>query len=217
MAATVVHLLRHGEVENPGRVLYGRLPNFHLSERGRLMADLVAEHFAAVELTHLRTSPLERTRETLAPIAATRSHLEVVVDERVIEAENVFEGLVFGPSAQALRDPRRWVHLRNPLRPSWGEPYRSVAARMRLAVLDAARDAGPGGQALIVTHQLPIWMTRRAAEGRRLVHDPRRRQCALASVTSLSVVDGEIVEVSYVEPAARLLAEIDPRHFSPGA
>lgn len=217
MTATVVHLLRHGEVENPTRVLYGRLPDFHLSARGREMARRLAEHFADVPLTHLRTSPLERTRETLEPIAATRPDLEIVVDPRVIEAENVFEGLAFAESPRGLADPRRWIHLRNPWRPSWGEPYVMIVARMREAIADAAAAAGEGGQALIVSHQLPIWMARSSVEGRRLAHDPRRRQCTLCSVTSFTVVQGRITGVSYAEPARDLLPVKASRRFTPGA
>ncbi|MDR1448630.1 MAG: histidine phosphatase family protein [Propionibacteriaceae bacterium] len=202
--AAVVHLLRHGEVDNPSHVLYGRLPGYHLSERGHAMAALAAAYFHDVPLTHLRCSPLERTRETLAPIAADRPDLPVAFDERLVEAANVFEGQVFGPRHEALRRPAAWKHLLNPLRPSWGEPYADIVVRMQAAVRDAAEAAGPGGQALVVSHQLPIWMARCAAEGRRLAHDPRRRQCALASVTTLTVADGVVIKVDYAEPAAGL-------------
>jgi broad specificity phosphatase PhoE len=201
----VVHLLRHGEVDNPEHILYGRLPGWHLSERGRQMAERVAAYLQDVPFTHVRCSPLERTQETLAPIMVTRPDLPVTLDDRVIEAANVFEGQVFGPKLVALRRPSAWRHLLNPLRPSWGEAYVDIVARMRAAVQDAAAEAGPGGQALIVSHQLPIWMARSDAEGRPLVHDPRRRQCSLASVTSLTVANGVVVEVQYAEPARDLL------------
>ncbi len=97
-----------------------------------------------------------------------------------------------------------WWHLRNPFRPSWGEPYPEVVARMRLAMRDAAEHAA-GHEAVIVSHQLPIWMARRDVEGRRLTHDPRHRECALASITSFTYLDGRIVSVTYSEPAADLL------------
>ncbi|NYI71502.1 broad specificity phosphatase PhoE [Naumannella cuiyingiana] len=214
----VVHLVRHGEVDNPDGVLYGRLPDYHLSGRGREMAERVAEHTADWPITHLRSSPLERAQETMAPIAALRPDLRVVTDDRVIEAANRLEGRVFSAGASALRDPRVWWHLRNPLRPSWGEAYRSIVARMRTAIRDAADAAGPGGQALIVSHQLPIWMARSAAEGRRLVHDPRRRETSLASITSFVLRDGRIAAVSYAEPAADLLpVKRSRRKFVAGA
>lgn len=218
MSQTIVHVLRHGEVENPDHVLYGLLPGYHLSERGRAMADLVAEYLADTPLTHLRCSPLERAQETMAPIAASRPDLPITIDERVIEARNVFAGRVFGAKNSALKDPRMWWHLRNPLRPSWGEPYASIVARMRATIADAATAAGPDGQALIVSHQLPIWMARSDAEGRRLAHDPRSRQCALASLTSFTLVEGHVVRVDYAEPAADLLpAKRASRKFAPGS
>src|SRR5687768_2690823 len=115
---TVVHLLRHGEVHNPGGVLYGRLPGFHLSELGLTMARRVAEHLSGEDITHVVSSPLERARETAAP-AATAFGLDVAIDDRLIEAGNVFEGKTFGVGDGSLRRPRLWIHLRNPLRPSW--------------------------------------------------------------------------------------------------
>lgn len=200
---TVVHVLRHGEVHNPGKVLYGRLPGFHLSTLGRAMAERVAEHLRAADLTHVVSSPLERAQETAAPAAAALG-LDVATDERLIEAGNVFEGKTFGVGDGSLRRPGHWVHLRNPLRPSWGEPYVEIAERM-LAAIGAARDAARGHQALAVSHQLPIWTARSFATGRRLWHDPRNRQCSLASLTSFTYEGDRLVSVSYEEPARDLL------------
>ena len=196
---TVVHLVRHGEVENPHRVLYGRRPGFHLSADGRVQAKAVADFLAGRDVTVLRSSPLERALETAEPLSAEFG-LAVVVDERLIEPWNHFEGMTFGVGDGSLRRPRHWRHLRNPFRPSWGEPYGEVEARMRAALHDAA-DAARGHEAACVSHQLPIWVTRRSVEGRRLWHDPRRRQCALGSVTSFSFRAGQVIGVSYAEPA----------------
>ncbi|MFN0281503.1 MAG: histidine phosphatase family protein [Kineosporiaceae bacterium] len=202
---TVVHLLRHGEVHNPEKILYGRLPGYNLSELGRTMADRAAEYFATHDVVHLVSSPLERARQTAAPIAAVTG-LEVTIDARLIESENVFEGQRFGVGDGSLRRPSAWKHLVNPFRPSWGEPYAQVAWRMHAASQDA-RDAARGHEAVMVSHQLPIWITRRAAEHRRFVHDPRRRECSLASVTSLHYDGDDLVSVSYAEPAADLLPQ----------
>jgi broad specificity phosphatase PhoE len=196
---TVVHLLRHGEASNPHNVLYGRLPGFHLSEEGRLMAKAAAGFLAGRDVTVLRSSPMERALETAAPIAA-QFGLDVDVDERLIEPWNHFEGTTFGVGSGALRRPSHWLHLRNPFLPSWGEPYASIAARMHAAMADAARDAR-GHEAVLVSHQLPIWVARRAAAGSRLWHHPGRRQCALASVTSFTCHGDTIAEISYAEPA----------------
>ena len=65
---------------------------------------------------------------------------------------------------------------------------------------DAAR-AARGHEVVCVSHQLPILTARRAVEGQHLWHDPRRRQCALASVTSFRYLGDTIASVSYAEPA----------------
>jgi broad specificity phosphatase PhoE len=202
---TVVHVMRHGEVHNPEGVLYGRLPGYRLSELGREMAQRVADHLADADVTHVGASPLERAQETAQPIAGAHG-LPIAVDGRLIEADNVFQGLTFGVGDGALSRPRHWKHLRNPFKPSWGEPYRAQALRM-LAAMAAARDAARGHEAVLVSHQLPIWIVRTQVEGRRLWHDPRNRQCSLASLTSFTYRGDDIVAVSYSEPARDLLPE----------
>jgi broad specificity phosphatase PhoE len=196
---TVLHLVRHGEVYNPGEILYGRLPDFHLSEEGRLMAKAAAGFLAGRDVVLLRSSPLDRARETAAPLAA-QFNLDVVTDERLIEPTNKFEGTTFGVGSGALRHPAKWRYLYDPFRPSWGEPYRAIAARM-LSVMAGVARAARGHEAVCVSHQLPIWMARRATEGRHLWHHPAHRQCALGSVTSFSYTGDRITGVSYAEPA----------------
>jgi broad specificity phosphatase PhoE len=208
---TVVHVMRHGEVENPTGVLYGRLPGYHLSELGRKMADRVAEHLAGRDITHVVASPLERARETATPIADAHS-LEVATDDRLIEAVNVFEGKTFGVGDGALKRPSNWKHLVNPFRPSWGEPYIEQVVRM-MAALGSARDAARGHEAVCVSHQLPIWIVRSFVERRRLWHDPRQRQCTLASLTSFTYEGDKIVSIRYSEPARDLV----PAHLLAGA
>jgi broad specificity phosphatase PhoE len=195
----IVHLVRHGEVDNPAHVLYGRLPGYHLSEAGLLMAKAAADFLAGRDIAVLRSSPLERALQTAEPVAAEFG-LDVVVDERLIEPWNYFEGMRFGVGDGALRRPQHWLQLRNPVRPSWGEPYSDIAARMLAATDDAAR-AARGHEAVCVSHQLPIWMVRRSVERRRLWHDPRRRQCALGSVTSLMYAGDKVIGVSYADPS----------------
>jgi broad specificity phosphatase PhoE len=199
MTTTVVHLVRHGEVYNPTGVLYGRLPGFRLSPAGEEMARIAARALAADDVRLVRTSPLERAVQTATPIAAEFG-LSPEPDERLIESENIFEGKTFGVGDGALRRPANWRHVYNPIRPSWGEPYAAVAARVLAACADA-RDAVAGAEAVLVSHQLPIWVARRAAEGRRLWHRPDRRECALASITSFHYEGDELSRVSYREPA----------------
>ncbi|MGM0928482.1 MAG: histidine phosphatase family protein [Actinomycetota bacterium] len=211
MPEAIVHLLRHGEVHNPDRVLYGRLPSFRLSELGQEMARRAADYFSergtdGARISYLVASPLTRAQETAGPTAKALG-LDIVTDERIIEAENHFEGLA--DIRSHLREPRYWRRLYNPFRPSWGEPYAAQVARMREAIADARRQAiergGPGAEAVLVSHQLPIWVTRLASEGKPLWHDPRRRQCTLASVTSLEFDGGRLSAVRYAEPCADLL------------
>ena len=199
MTRTTVHMLRHGEVHNPEMVLYGRLPNFRLSEDGLQMARDAADALRDRDVTHVVASPLQRAQETAGPTAEAFG-LPIQTDERLLESENVFEGKKVGVGDGALGNPANWPHLRNPFVPSWGEPYIVIASRM-LAAAEAARDAALGHEAVCVSHQLPIWTLRRFVEGRPLWHRPDRRQCGLASLTSLTWGDGSLVNVTYSEPA----------------
>ncbi|PUA82691.1 histidine phosphatase family protein [Nocardioides currus] len=205
---TIVHLLRHGEVHNPEGVLYGRRDGFHLSELGHRMAARIGESLGDRDIVHLRTSPLERAQETGAPLAAARG-LTPVLDPRVIESANQFEGINFGGGARTfLKHPGLLRHLYNPLKPSWGEPYDEIAARMMAAVHDA-RDAARGHEAVIVSHQLPIWTTRLFVEKRSYLHHPKTRQCTLCSVTSLHFEDDKLRQVAYSEPAGDMIPVAD--------
>ena len=203
MAATI-HVLRHGEVENPEKILYGRQPGWRLSTRGQEMAKVVANWSKDLDLGAIHASPLQRAQETAVPVAAAHN-LQITTDANLIEAANIFEGKKFELGSGVLRHPASWWHLRNPWKPSWGEPYNEQIERM-LAAVFAARDAANGKDALVVSHQLPIWILRSAIEGRPMLHDPRKRICTLASVTSLHLDDeGAISGVSYQEPAKHLL------------
>lgn len=196
---TTVHLVRHGEVDNPTGILYGRLPGFGLSELGRRQALIVAEHLAGNDIAHVVASPLERAQQTAGPISDSHQ-LPLATDDRLIEADNQFEGLRVAVGDGALRSPRHWPRLRNPFLPSWGEPYMQIARRM-LAAVYRARQQAEGHEAVCVSHQLPIWTLRRFLEGRRLWHDPRRRECSLASLTSLLFEDERLLGIRYTEPA----------------
>ena len=202
MSTTAVHLVRHGEVHNPERILYGRLPGYRLTERGEQMAALVGAHLAEHDVALVRASPLLRAQQTAAPIAAAHG-LEVTTDPRLIESGNRFEGQRMGHGEARFTDPRNWRWFANPFRPSWGEPYRAQVARVAAAVQQARAEA-EGREAVLVLHQLPIWLARRSAEGRPLIHDPRRRQCALCSVTTLRFDGDRLAGVDYAEPAAAL-------------
>ena len=203
---TTIHLVRHGEVDNPEGVLYGRLPHFGLTERGHEMAARVAKHFSTAKTTpvELVASPLLRTQQTIEPLAEALE-LPVFTDDRVIEAANSFEGQKLG--VRRLAEPRNLLRLYNPLTPSWGEPYRQIVLRMRAAMASLRTKLaryGPETAGVIVSHQLPIWMSRLSGEGRSLVHDPRRRECDLASITSFTFGSSTLVSVSYESICADL-------------
>jgi broad specificity phosphatase PhoE len=202
-------VLRHGEVHNPEKILYGRLPGFRLSDLGLSMANAAAQALAERDVAVVFASPLERAQQTAEPIAA-QFGLPVGVDERLIESSNWFEGKRVSPGDGSFRDPRNWWVLRDPVTPSWGEAYTAIAGRM-FAALHAARVAAEGREAVCVSHQLPIWTLRRHVERKRLWHDPRRRECGLASLTSFHFEGAKVVGIGYSEPAAHLVA------LSPGA
>jgi broad specificity phosphatase PhoE len=212
---TVVHMLRHGEVYNPEKILYGRLPGYRLSELGVQMTKAAAQSIADHDVRYLVASPLERAQQSAEPFAA-QFRLTVEVDDRLIESDNRFEGKRVSIGDGALRNPRNWLLMRDPFKPSWGEPYQEVAQRMFAALL-AARDAAEGHEAVCVSHQLPIWTLRRYVEHKRLWHDPRRRECALASLTSFHFEDTRIVGIEYTEPAAHLVAMSPSARTAKGA
>ena len=208
MPASLIHLVRHGEVFNPDHVLYGRIPGFGLSELGHKMAAAAADSKVGRPITRLYASPLQRTQESAAPWSKNFG-LEIITDVRLIEPWNDFEGTP-GFGAKALVNPRVWAKLRNPFKPSWGEPYADIAARM-LAVIEDAWSSTESGEVVLVSHQLPIWMVHRALTGDRLFHDPRKRRCALSSITTLArattaATGVGFIEVDYQDPAAALQA-----------
>ena len=191
--------MRHGEVHNPRRVLYGRLPGFGLSADGRRMARQAAQyvHGLGRPVGALVSSPLQRTRESSEPFTELLG-MEPVIDERVIEPTNVFEGKRM---SRALRNPMNWRYLSRPEIPSWGEPYARIVDRMQEAMLELWTRT-ESGDVVIVTHQLPIWVTHLAVAGLPTRHDPRVRRCALSSVTSFELVGDVWRETDYAEPAS---------------
>jgi broad specificity phosphatase PhoE len=199
MPASLLHLVRHGEVYNPGGVLYERIDGFGLSDLGHQMARAAAEQLKSegVQISKLIASPLQRARESVRPIEELFG-IEAQLDERVIEPWNLFRGLKLGPRA-LLKRPSILLNLYNPSKPSWGEPFTEIASRMNAAALSHHQSV-EGGDVVIVSHQLPIWMVYRSAQGLKLPHDPRERRCTLSSITTFEVSDGKLREVDYREP-----------------
>lgn len=203
MPADRIHLIRHGEVHNPEKVIYGRLPHYRLSDRGRLMAKAASDELKRQKrkVNALFISPLLRTRESAEPVAEAFG-LEGRIDERLIEPWNNFEGRRIGAMTLAVR-PHLWTQLWNPMRPSWGEPFSQISARM-LAVMDDAYQAVPDGDVVLVSHQLPIEMVVRTLAGKALPHDPRKRRTKLSSITSFERRGSTWVEVEFKDPGGKL-------------
>lgn len=199
MSTTIVHLVRHGEVHNPEKILYGRMPGYHLSSRGRSQAARTAKSFEGHDITALIASPLTRVQETAEPLAELTG-LAVITDEDVLEAGNRFEGLRTKGLRSQLWNPVRWPLMVDPSLPSWGEHYEDILSRMMDAI-ERARLMAEGHEAVIVTHQLPIVMVQRSVRGQSLAHNPAARECDLASVTSLIFQGEEIVDLVYATPA----------------
>jgi broad specificity phosphatase PhoE len=206
MPASRLHFVRHGEVFNPKGLLYERLDGFPLSDRGHQMAAAAAEELKSMGLNpkRLLVSPLERTRQSAAPVAKEFG-LELEIEERIIEPWNKLKGYPMGAKA-LVANPGLAIHLYNPGRPSWGEPFREIADRMTGAALDAWENTSEG-DVVFVSHQLPIWMTYRSAMGLRLPHNPQSRRCSLSSITSFEVDSGRLLPVDYREPGMRLIQE----------
>ena len=204
---TVIHVMRHGEVDNPEGILYGRLPGYGLTDLGHQMAEAVADYFvdANADITHVVASPLLRAQLSAAPTASAYD-LEIEHDHRLIEAESVFEGVAVNANRWILAQPQYWRYYVNPLRPSWGESYAHAAQRMTRAVARALREAR-GHEALLVSHQMPIVSLQRLIRHQPLGHSPLSRQCSLASLTSLIFDDDVLVGMTYTEPAAHLLSQ----------
>ncbi|CAN5266415.1 histidine phosphatase family protein [soil metagenome] len=208
VVASQIHLVRHGEVFNPEHVLYGRLPGFGLSDLGRQIAQSAADELVERNrpVAALFASPLQRAQESAAPLSAAFD-LPIQTEPRIIEPTNSFEGMSPHMRNAALRHPQNWPLVMNPFKPSWGEPYKSITARMIAALHDAFDSVvGGGGDVVLVSHQLPIWATHLEITGQRLWHDPRKRRCNLSSITSFERVGGLFIEVGYEDPAAELLA-----------
>ncbi|MFM7014121.1 MAG: histidine phosphatase family protein [Actinomycetota bacterium] len=209
MPATRLHLVRHGEVHNPDGILYGRLPNFPLSELGEQMAAAAADQLrdTGAKISRILASPLQRTMQSAKPISE-RYKVPIEVENQLIEPTNIFEGHSVN-FATLVRNPRFLLKLYNPFTPSWGESFLSIEKRM-FGALKKAWDESQG-EVVLVSHQLPIWVLHRAASGRSLAHDPRKRRCDLSSITSFEFVSGELREVGYLDPARELRSRATDR------
>lgn len=92
-APLTLYLIRHGDVHNPDNILYGRLPNFYLSEKGRNQAKAAGQSLADRELSAFYASPMERAQETATIIIEEHlTDLSIHTDERLNECLTPSEG-----------------------------------------------------------------------------------------------------------------------------
>jgi broad specificity phosphatase PhoE len=192
-----LHLVRHGEVENPKGVIYGRLPGYHLSARGRRQAQAAADRLKERDIGAVVSSPMERAHETAGFVAAPHG-LEVETDERFLESHTTLQG-VSRSVRHFLRSPKQWWHFRNPLRPSWGEAFSEIRVRM-LDGVGELLDAHAGREVVVVTHQTPIQVARLALARRKAPPWIGLAPCSTGSVTSLVLERDEVVSLEYYAP-----------------
>ncbi|WP_166986042.1 histidine phosphatase family protein [Canibacter zhoujuaniae] len=209
MSSHKIHLIRHGEVDNPEGILYGRLPGYALSENGRKMAELATQALldSGVAVGHLYASPLLRAQQSARPIAEVFER-EIKTEQRIIEPTNKFEGLKNHGPDSAFKQLRHLPKLWNPVLPSWGEPYARIARRVLAAMDDAwtlAQASDVAGDIVMVSHQAVIWAAHRRINGKPLMHNPASRRCDLSSITTFEKIDDVWREIAYVSPAAELI------------
>jgi probable phosphomutase (TIGR03848 family) len=161
-APTVILLVRHGSTATTGTELPGRASGLHLSDAGRAQAEAVAARIALASgngrkrrsVAAVYSSPLERTRETAAPIAdATGRHVQV--DDGLLELDI---GDWTGLDLKAARKRPEWVTIQR--YPSGftfpgGESFVDMQARI-VACVERLRSAHPGGTIVAVSHADPI-------------------------------------------------------------
>jgi probable phosphomutase (TIGR03848 family) len=160
-----VLLVRHGTTPTTGKKLPGRAPGLHLAEKGRLQASVVAERIGAMERppTAVYASPLERTRETAAPIASALG-LRVRTAQGLIEAD---VGDWTEKSLARVSKTKEWANVHrwpSGFRFPGGESFADMSVRSTDAVLSLVADH-PGQTIVAVSHADPIKAIVAAAAG----------------------------------------------------
>jgi broad specificity phosphatase PhoE len=155
VTAARLDLVRHGHVENPDRVVYGRLAGWHLSEDGRRQAAAVAERLRGRALARVYSSPLERALET-AEVISKATGAPVVSDEALTESAlgACWEGLSWA-EVKATRRAQWEAYLHRPHEIDFvSETFAALGQRMASALRRIA--AVGGGEAAVVSHGDPI-------------------------------------------------------------
>ncbi len=164
-APTVVLLVRHGKTPTTGQVLPGRVRGLHLADEGRAQAEQVAARISslATKPVAVYASPLERTKETAAPIARALG-LRVRTDRGLIECD---VGTWTGVALKALAKTPEWREVQGwpgGFRFPGGESFADLSTRATGAVLGLVR-RHPGQTVVAVSHADPIKAVVAAAAG----------------------------------------------------
>jgi probable phosphomutase (TIGR03848 family) len=145
-----VFLIRHGQTDWIAKGVAGRLPDVHLNEEGRLQAERLAARLKTLPVTAIYSSPLERTRETAAPLAEALG-LEVHPCEEAIELDfGDWQGARI-PELDADPRWRAFNALRSMTRAPRGELMPEVQTRI-VAAIGRIRDAHPDGVVALFSH-----------------------------------------------------------------
>ncbi|MFV0307437.1 MAG: MSMEG_4193 family putative phosphomutase [Desertimonas sp.] len=148
---TTVLLVRHGQTPTTGKVLPGRAKGLHLSDRGREQAGQVATRIAEITTVDaVYASPLERTRETAAPIAAATGH-RVRTDKGLLECDF---GEWTGANLARLMKKPEWKtvqHAPSVFRFPSGESFAEMQHRM-VSTIERLRSGHTGGTIVCVSH-----------------------------------------------------------------
>jgi len=193
-----LYLVRHCDVANPHGVLYGYLPGFGLSAKGLSQAESLGQRLGGQPVRVIRTSPLERARQTTSIIARHLDNPEVVVDDDLVEAR-------FGLYLQGIRyaevpwrRPLWWVHMVYPGLLRRDERVGAMAGRVERSLERLLESVGDG-TGVCVSHGDPIqafWITYLHRHPWALHH----LQCAKGGLLALDYESGKLVKVTYVPP-----------------
>jgi broad specificity phosphatase PhoE len=149
--STTIALIRHGDVENPDALYYGRLPSFTLSQPGRRQAEAARDHLQHQSPAAIFSSPLTRARQTAEIIGQTHPGLDIQLSDLLHEVHSPFDG-----SSEAVMAARNW-DLHTGVGPEYEQPSHILERVQRF--LAEVRRQYPGQLSLAVTHRAVIAFT----------------------------------------------------------
>lgn len=150
MSKTIIYFFRHGEVYNPKRILYGRLPGFPLSETGKKMIKETVEQFKDKKILHIYTSPMLRARQT-ADIISKTLRITSKISRFLIETDDIFAGVpldIFKSKIQPKLYDKTFVRI--------GQESAKSQARRMLKFLKQVTKCHNGESTIAVSHGDPI-------------------------------------------------------------